>query len=202
MLTPMHGLNFGTKKQGWVRVDPTAIVAPHRLDQKRFGDKYHIENLGMVIDAFFFWIRGLFDNRDTLVSLDDLTLNPFHLGALIFVLLCWLQVRRVNQNYDETVQKLFFKVTLLLNEKTIRRERAEGFENYRKRLLNWLESHKELRPLGPSIDQVFKRFIRLKYSATGLAPHELKILHSDLKTLRRALRVKTNFIALLLKRVA
>jgi hypothetical protein len=190
------------KEKGWVRVDPTAIVAPHRFDKKASIDKFHLENLGMIVDAFFFWVRGLFDNRDTLISLDDLTFNPLHLAALIFVLFCWLQVRRVNQDYTIVVQKLFSKVAQLLDEKTIRRERSEGFENYRKRLLGWLEGHKDLRPLSPSVDKVFKRFIRLKYSATGLAPHELKALHSDLKTLRRALRVKTNFITLLLKRVA
>lgn len=190
------------KEKGWVRVDPTAIVAPHRFDKKSNMDKFHLEKLGMIIDAFFFWVRGLFDNRDTLVSLDDLTFNPLHLAALIFVLFCWLQVRRFNQDSTVVVQKLFSKVAQLLDEKTIRRERSEGFENYRKRLINWLDEHKDLRPLSPSVDKVFKRFIRLKYSATGLAPHELKALHADLKTLRRALRVKTNFITLLLKRVA
>jgi len=188
------------EKQGWVRVDPTTAIAPHRA-VLNVMDKYHLENTLMVVDAFFFWIRGLFDNRDTLISLDDLTLDPFHLGALIFVLLCWLQVRRLNQDYKGTVQKLFLKVALLLDEKTIRRERSEGYENYRQRLLKWAEGQKNMKPLGPLMDRVFTRFIKLKYSAIGLPPQELRVLHNELKVLRRALKLKTNFISQLLRRV-
>jgi len=188
-------------KRGWIRMDPTAVLAPDRF--RRDGRSYQLffDRAGMFIDAFFFWIKGLFDNRDTLISLNDLTFNPFHLVALGFVLLCWLQVRRINQDYANTVQKLFYRVTKLLGEKMIRKARHEGFDNYRIRLLDWLSHQDDLRPLSLSIDQVFRRYIKLKYSATGLSPQELKRLHQDLKTLRRALHVKTNFVTMLMKKI-
>jgi protein-glutamine gamma-glutamyltransferase len=199
------------KDHGWVRMDPTAIVAPNRILQgardftgggHSITESLHLDTLWMMVDAFFFWIRGLFDNRETLMSLDDITFNPFHLSALGFVLLCWLQVRRLRQDYVRNIQKQFNKLSLLLNERTIPRSRSEGFDNYRKRLLLWLDGQKNLRPLSPTLDRIFQRFIRMKYSSTGLTPHELESLYREIKTIQRALRLKTNFFVLFFKKAA
>ena len=188
-------------QRGWVRVDPTAIVAPRRKNRgKEVTSRF--ENIWMMADAFFFWIRGIFDHRETLISLDDLTFNPFHLLALLIVFICWIQVRRINRNYHIEIKKEFSKLSTLLNEKTLPRNRSEGFENYRIRLLGWLDEHKKLRPLSVSVDKVFRQLIELRYSSSGLSDDEVKNLYDEIRNLKRALRIKTHFITTLLNRAS
>jgi transglutaminase-like putative cysteine protease len=190
-------------KRGWVRFDPTAIVAPMRIQQgaeAMFGSRteflatLHLERAWMLIDAFFFWLRGLFDNRNTILSLDELTFNPFHFGALGFVFLCWLIIKRMNRDYSLAVYQQFKKLAVLLNERTIPRGRSEGYETYRLRLIQWLDEKSHLRPLAPSVDRVFKKYIVLRYSSKTMSTDESMELYRDIKTLQRAIQLKTNFL--------
>ena len=189
------------EKSGWMRMDPTSVVAPKQKKEVKRVTRA-LNTIWMLADAFFFWIRGIFDHRETLISLDDLTFNPFHLAALLFVIACWIQVRRMNRNYYEEVKKEFLKLSSLLNEKATPRKRSEGFENYRVRLLDWLDGQKKLRPLSTNVDKVFRKLIELRYSSKGLSEDEVRTLYDDIKDLKRALRIKTHFVTRFLDRVS
>jgi hypothetical protein len=190
------------KNLGWVQMDPTSIVAPERIENgasewlrqiQPWWEKIEDNGVWQAGDAFFFWLRGLFNHRDTLISLDDITVSNAQIVALLIALSLFLVVRRTQRNYETGVHEQFKKLSELLDQKTIPRGRAEGFDHYRVRLRQWVRCERSLDTLASSLDQIFLKMIQYRYGLDRPAREDLRVLYYELRSTRRSLQIKTNF---------
>jgi hypothetical protein len=190
------------KNLGWVQMDPTSIVAPERIENgasewlkqiQPWWEEIEDNSVWQAGDAFFFWLRGLFNHRDTLISLDDVTVSNTQIVALLIALSLFLVVRRTQRNYETGVREQFKKLCLLLDQKTIPRGRAEGFDHYRGRLMEWIKNERSLGTLASSLDQIFLKMIQYRYGLERPVRQDLRVFYYELKSVRRSLLVKTNF---------
>jgi transglutaminase-like putative cysteine protease len=190
------------KNLGWVQMDPTSIVAPERIENgasewlkqiEPWWEKIEDNGVWQAGDAFFFWLRSLFNHRDTLISLDDMTVTNTQVVALLIALVLFLVVRRTQRNYETGVREQFRKLCVLLDQRTIPRGRAEGFDHYRARLGGWMKNERALETIATRVDQIFLKMIRYRYGQERPVRADLRVFYYELRSTRISLQLKTNF---------
>jgi len=189
----------------WRRMDPTAILAPNQM--RRSGQPKNFlsvferlpflgslwENLWLSLDEVLFFFQRFFSGKGRLMSLTDVTLDPFlALGSLLFLFII-LQVQKGWQPIEKSVRDHFNSLCLLWAGQGMRRERHEGYESYRRRLVEWMEKNERLCKHVDSVNELFLSYEDFRYGPSALSSEELKDLVKMIKRVRRYVRSSIGF---------
>ncbi|GHT93677.1 hypothetical protein FACS1894116_06220 [Betaproteobacteria bacterium] len=152
--------------RGWVRVDPTALVAPERIDNGLAQSMWGGEVLPMFLRAEFSWLRTLrfrwealsnewnllviaYDQRKQRDLMEIFGLSDFDpasmvgvlggaLGILMIVLFAWARRAHIAQ---APLDRAWANLSRKLARFGLAREPAEGPINYGQRLASALPAH-------------------------------------------------------------
>ena len=172
------------KGRGWVRIDPTAAIAPARVQSGLAASLPDSAALPLFERPSFQWLRGLRLNLDSLanqwnqwvlgynverqfslltrlgmesVTWQKMALNMLGGAAFFTGLLTMFLLYRLYARSSEPVQKQYLKFCRKLAKKGIKRAEHEGARDFAARATR-------LKPqLAPAIADITERYIALRY---------------------------------------
>ena len=175
------------KNRGWVRIDPTAAIAPQRiernlnaaLDENESRPLHMRINSGIIKDILFYWDAA--DNQwnqwivgyDTKMqqkllesilkqqlAFSDLVLIMISSFAIVFTIISILIMRPWYRKKIDPVTEIYDQFCKKLSKQGINRELYEGPNDFAERVISTLPDQKA------SIQLITRLYIRLRYQAT------------------------------------
>jgi protein-glutamine gamma-glutamyltransferase len=174
--------------RGWVRVDPTAAIAPSRIQSgltaaisaadtaalplfERTSSPW-LRKLRFNLDAIAYqwdqWVLGYDTERQfaflTRLGMEDITwrklaIQLVSIMALLIGLFALLMLRRLSARNPDEVQRLYLKFCRKLEKRGIRRAEHEGPQDFAARAA-------QLQPqLASAIGDITARYVALRYGA-------------------------------------
>lgn len=176
------------QQRGWVRVDPTAAIAPSRIQRgltaalpardtatlplfERTSSPW-LRKLRFNLDAIAYqwnqWVLGYDTERQfaflSRLGMEDITwrklaMQLVSIMTLLIGLFALLMLRRLHGRNPDEVQRLYLKFCRKLQKRGIQRADHEGPEDFAARAAN-------LQPqLAPAISDITARYVALRYGA-------------------------------------
>lgn len=185
--------------RGWVRVDPTAAVAPHRIEngstESFLGEQSTIRNtlergmlgvmwrqsrfgLDMINNRWNQWVLG-YGSESQLAVLSRLGLRSWFgmtlamVGALAALLMAISIVLLLRRPPDDPVRRLYERFCAKLARRGIRRTPAEGPVQFAAR------ARVDRPDLAKTIDSISRRYIAIRYGGVG-TPQQLRRLRREI----------------------
>lgn len=205
-------VEYLNEEQEWVRLDPTQVVAPERLQlggvnferkinsnvslitqiKNLITDNFYINQVSLFASLMNYqWNMFLLDfDRDQQAALIDLIKTVFlqiiiALFAIAFLILV-LQLYHKRRVFSRTKDQLAFEFESFMNKQKMPRLKSEGPLEWQTRTL---QTQIKSPQLQRQVDEVFQEFMRLYFSDyRDISKAELKIFRKKLIALSHDLK--------------
>jgi len=184
------------ENRGWVRVDPTATIAPERIEREINVDRQTAYGIAAANSPAYNWLRQArqlwssvdyswqrwvinYDNKSqssflSLFGINDIKTMIYWMIAVIAsitAVLCWLLLYQ-KQNTADKVLLIYNRFCKKLAKHGLFRGAGEGVKDFAERVKTTLPEQ------AADIDQITAAFIKLRYGrvATGEDLQRLKML--------------------------
>ncbi len=199
--------------QGWQRVDPTAAVAPARVERNLAGALPANEALPLLARSQFSWLHGMRYRWDALANTWNqwvIGYNPQHQRSLLaslglyaagwqqttalFTALCGVLLLGFtawalrNRQPLDPAAAAWQRLSAKLTRRGLARQPWEGPTTYAERIAATLDDNPEEAALAAEVCDIAALYENLRYAAPNRDPAQQKLLLRELK--RRVTRLK------------